>query len=197
MVRRAVNTSWSSGCVDWRARLAGRRSGGLHAGPARSGRARRQGCRHGVSGATVHVVRRLSPKRRVGKHAVVFVDVERDQSSDGGDAIQRVEQPTRLSNWRGESPLAANCPIQAASISKSREGNDTCSAWMETPRLPSGQSATAVGATWVVSKPGGLNKLRRTPLKLRNSVRTEVAVRVIVGCRLVPLARGRPMSHGK
>ena len=92
-VRRAVNTPWSRGCVDWRARLAGRRSGGLHAGPARRGRARRQGCRHVVSGATVHVVRRLSPKRRVGKHAIVFVDVERDQSTHGGDAVERVEEP--------------------------------------------------------------------------------------------------------
>jgi hypothetical protein len=27
------------------------------------------------------------------KHAVVFVDVERDQSTDGGDAVQRVEEP--------------------------------------------------------------------------------------------------------
>src|SRR5206468_7863239 len=26
------------------------------------------------------------------KHAVVFVDVERDQSTDGGDAVQRVEE---------------------------------------------------------------------------------------------------------
>ena len=26
------------------------------------------------------------------KHAVVFVDVERDQSADGGDAVQRVEE---------------------------------------------------------------------------------------------------------
>jgi hypothetical protein len=26
------------------------------------------------------------------KHAVVFVDVERDRSPDGGDAVQRVEE---------------------------------------------------------------------------------------------------------
>ncbi len=27
----------------------------------------------------------------MGKHAVVFVDVDRDQATDGGDAVQRVE----------------------------------------------------------------------------------------------------------
>jgi hypothetical protein len=26
------------------------------------------------------------------KHAIVFVDIERDQSMDGGDVIQRVEE---------------------------------------------------------------------------------------------------------
>jgi hypothetical protein len=28
----------------------------------------------------------------VGKHPVVFVDGERDQSTEGGDAVQRVEE---------------------------------------------------------------------------------------------------------
>src|SRR5713226_2976166 len=28
----------------------------------------------------------------MGQHAVVFVDIERDQSTDGGDTVQRVEE---------------------------------------------------------------------------------------------------------
>ena len=49
----------------------------------------------------------------------------------------------------------------------------------------------------MVSKTGGLNKSRRTPLKLRNWVRTEVAVRVIVVAdSFFPLEEGRrPMGR--
>jgi len=42
---------------------------------------------------------------------------------------------------------------------------------------------TAVGATWVVSKPGGLNITES--LQPRKNFRTEVAVQVIVGSRPV------------
>jgi hypothetical protein len=34
----------------------------------------------------------LTAKRRMRQHAVVFVNLERDQSTDGGDAAQRVEE---------------------------------------------------------------------------------------------------------
>ena len=36
----------------------------------------------------VHLVRRLSAKRRVRQHAIVLVDVERHQSTNGGTAVQ-------------------------------------------------------------------------------------------------------------
>jgi hypothetical protein len=39
----------------------------------------------------VHLVRRLSSKRRMRKHAVVFVDVERHESTDSADAVEGVE----------------------------------------------------------------------------------------------------------
>src|SRR5436190_1994049 len=36
------------------------------------------------AGAEIHFVRRLTAKRRMRQHAVVFVDVERHQATDGG-----------------------------------------------------------------------------------------------------------------
>jgi len=72
----------------WRAPPAGRRSVGFNAGLACSGRARRQVGRNRVAFAEVHLVRCLSTKRRMPKHRVVFLDVERNESPDRGDAIQ-------------------------------------------------------------------------------------------------------------
>jgi len=76
--RKAVSCQWSCGRVDWGARPAGRRSVGLNAGPACGGRAWRQVCWNRVPGAEVHLVWRLSAKRRMWKHLVVFLDVELD-----------------------------------------------------------------------------------------------------------------------
>src|SRR5262249_21801428 len=39
----------------------------------------------------VHLVWRLSAKRRMGKHPVVFLDVALEKPPDRGDAIQRME----------------------------------------------------------------------------------------------------------
>jgi hypothetical protein len=57
---------------------------------ARGGRTCHQVSRHGVACAEVHLVRRLSSERRVWKHVVVFVDLERHQSANGRDALKRV-----------------------------------------------------------------------------------------------------------
>src|SRR4029450_13622930 len=44
-----------------------------------------------------YIFRRLSAKRRMEKHAIVFVDIERYESADGRDAVQRVkEEPLML-----------------------------------------------------------------------------------------------------
>jgi hypothetical protein len=40
----------------------------------------------------IHLVGRLSSKRRMWKHVVVFVDVERHQPADGRDALERMEE---------------------------------------------------------------------------------------------------------
>jgi hypothetical protein len=61
-----------------------------------AGRTRRQVAGRRVSRAEVHLVRRLSPKRRV-RHAVVFRDVALHQPTDGRDAVERVaEEPLML-----------------------------------------------------------------------------------------------------
>jgi len=53
----------------------------------------------------MHLVGRLSAKRRVRKHAVEFVDVERRELSDGGDAVQRVEEePLMFESGRDARP---------------------------------------------------------------------------------------------
>lgn len=44
-----------------------------------------------ITGSTVHLVRSLTLKRGVGESHVGFVDVERDQSLDGGDGVERVQ----------------------------------------------------------------------------------------------------------
>ena len=46
----------------------------------------------------VRLVRCLSSKRRMRKHVVVFVDVERHQPPDGRDAIERMEEELLMSS---------------------------------------------------------------------------------------------------
>jgi hypothetical protein len=55
-------------------------------------------CRHRVPRDEVLLVRRLSAKRRTRKHPVVFIDVERHQSTNSGDAVQRVEEEPLMFN---------------------------------------------------------------------------------------------------
>ena len=45
-----------------------------------------------MPGAEVHLVGRLSVKRRMRKHAIVLIDVERDQSTHRGDTVERVKE---------------------------------------------------------------------------------------------------------
>jgi len=77
-VGRPVSGCCSCSGVDKRAFPARRRSVGFNASLARGGRARLQVCGNRVAPAEVDLVRRLSAKRRMGKHRVVFLDVERD-----------------------------------------------------------------------------------------------------------------------
>lgn len=44
------------------------------------------------AGAGVYLVRGLTEKGRVGHHRVVLVDVERDETLDGGEGVERVEE---------------------------------------------------------------------------------------------------------
>ena len=46
-----------------------------------------------LPGAKVHLVRRLPAKRRMGQHVIVLVDVERHESADGRDVVERVKIP--------------------------------------------------------------------------------------------------------
>ena len=63
------------------------------------------------TGAEVHLVRSLTTERGVGKASVVFLDVERDESTDRSESVERVEveplvlenSPPRLDQGIGES----------------------------------------------------------------------------------------------
>ena len=44
------------------------------------------------AGPEVHLVRSLALKRRVRDHAVVLLDVERDESLHGGERVERVQE---------------------------------------------------------------------------------------------------------
>jgi hypothetical protein len=54
----------------------------------RDARAPREVCWNRFPCAEICLVRRLSPKRRMRKHPVVFLDIERDESPDCRDAAQ-------------------------------------------------------------------------------------------------------------
>jgi hypothetical protein len=46
----------------------------------------------------VHFVRSLAVKGRVGDHSVMLLDVERDETFDGGEGVEAVEDCRRLTN---------------------------------------------------------------------------------------------------
>ncbi len=81
--------------------------------------------------AEVHFVRRLSSKRGVRKDAVVFLDVERDQSTNGGDAIEQlndivpINSVLRTLRSTTDSIRFVATPCRSSSKSASKIGSRT------------------------------------------------------------------------
>src|SRR6266849_10683724 len=94
----------------------------------------------------VHLVRRLSAKRRMRQHAVVFVDVERDQSTHGGDAVKRVEEEPLMFRERHHTSIMEfeNFSSVKAKTRRSTPVAIRSSTWAFTFSTPASANTTGV-----------------------------------------------------
>src|SRR5215469_16583163 len=142
--RSAVQSHWALRS-QW-TYLARRRSVGFNTCPARGGSPRPQVFRHRFPRAEVHLVRRLSLKRRMRKHAIVLLDVEPNQSTHRGNPIERVQEEPLM--FQGAPPCfdhgVRELQLSEGQDATQHSSGDHLATWAFTFSTPASANTTGV-----------------------------------------------------